>query len=139
MRIAVIIAAMMSKKAADGRPAPPVGQISALDAHENMVAGELLLIDVRLASERAATGAPDGAVHASLRDRDFLQNVARLVGEKGSGGLEQPVAFISEHGQRSMQAAMQARTAGYVHLFSVTGGYRGEGGWVARGLPAVAG
>ncbi|MFN7054069.1 rhodanese-like domain-containing protein [Hyphomonas sp.] len=134
MRIAAIIAAMMSKKDADGRPAPPIGQISALDAHENLVAGELLLIDVRQPSERAATGAPEGAEHASLRDRDFLQQVARLAGD-----FERPVAFISERGQRSMQAAMQARAAGFVHLFSVTGGYRGEGGWIARGLPAVAG
>lgn len=139
MKIAAIIATMMSMKDADGRPAPPVGQISALDAHENVVAGELLLIDVRQPSERAATGAPEGALHASLRDRDFLQQVARLAGEHGAGGFEQPIAFISERGQRSMQAAMQARAAGFVHLFSVTGGYRGEGGWIARGLPAVAG
>lgn len=139
MKIAAIIATMMSMKDADGRPAPPIGQISALDAHENAGAGDLLLIDVRQPAERAATGVPEGALHASLRDRDFLQQVARLVRESGSSDFSKPIAFISETGQRSMQAAMQARAAGFTHLFSVTGGYKGEGGWVARGLPAVAG
>lgn len=121
-------------KAADGRPAPPIRLISALDAHENREAGDLVLIDVRSAAERTATGMPEGASPAHFRDLDFLQQVMRLAGD-----LDTPVAFISRNGQRSMQAAMQARAAGFTHLFSVTGGQEGNGGWLARGLPVVPG
>ncbi|MFN3312170.1 MAG: rhodanese-like domain-containing protein [Hyphomonas sp.] len=134
MRIAAIIAASLSMKAADGRPAPPISLISALDAHENLAAGDLVLIDVRSAAERAATSIPEGALTAHFRDRDFLPQVMRLVGD-----FDTPTAFISRNGQRSMQAAMQARAAGFTHLFSVTGGHEGNGGWLARGLPVVPG
>ena len=134
MKIAAIIAASLSMKAADGRPAPPISLIGALDAHENREAGDLVLIDVRSPAERAATGMPQGALSAHLKDRDFLAQVMRLVGD-----FDTPTAFISSKGQRSMQAAMQARAAGFTHLFSVTGGHEGEGGWLARGLPVVAG
>ena len=134
MKIAAIIAASLSMKAADGRPAPPISLISALDAHENRAAGDLILIDVRTAEERIATGVPEGAVPAQLRDIDFLHQVMRAAGD-----FDTPVAFISRNGQRSMKAAMQARAAGFTHLFSVTGGHEGNGGWLARGLPVVPG
>lgn len=134
MRIAAIIAASLSMKAADGRPAPPISLISALDAHDNRAAGDLILIDVRSPAERVATGMPAGAATAYFEDSNFLKQVMRL-----ALAFDQPVAFISRNGQRSMRAAMQARAAGFTHLFSVRGGFEGEGGWLARGLPVVPG
>lgn len=82
-----------------------------------------LLIDVREDSERAA-GLPVGAIALPL---------ARVITD--IGGLAEPdseVVLICAAGMRSLRAASQLRTLGYVNLASVRGGC---GAWRAQGLP----
>lgn len=133
MNIQSILAAMFSLKGED-RTAPPVKRMTAREAFEKLRAGELTLIDVRTPEEWRRTGVPEGAKRATLQDKDFLKQVMLHV-----GSFEAPVAFICRSGQRSGQAAAQARAVGFGDVYNVTGGVEGPNGWLAQRLPVSAG
>lgn len=133
MNIQSILAAMFSLKGED-RTAAPVKRMTAREAFEKLSAGELVLIDVRTPEEWRRTGVPEGAKRATLQDKDFLKQVMLHV-----GSFEAPVAFICKSGQRSGQAAAQARAVGFGDVYNVTGGVEGPDGWLAQRLPVSAG
>lgn len=131
MNIQSILASMFSLKGED-RAAPPVQRLSAREAHDRQRAGEIILIDVRTPEEWRQTGVPQGAQRATLQDADFLKQV---MGH--AGGFEAPVAFICRSGQRSGQAAAQARSVGFMQIYNVVGGVEGPDGWLAERLPVT--
>jgi len=131
MSIPSVFAAMFSLKR-DDKSAPPIGRLSARQAQEKLAAGELILIDVRTPGEWSRTGVPEGAGKATLQGKDFLKQVMQL-----AGSFEAPVAFICRSGQRSGQAAVQARNAGFTQVYNVAGGVEGHDGWLAEGLPVT--
>lgn len=131
MNIQAILASMFSLKGND-RAAPPVQRLSAREAHEKQRAGEITLIDVRTPAEWRQTGVPDGAGRTTLQDTDFLKQVMLQ-----AGGFEAPVAFICRSGQRSGQAAAQARAVGFTQVYNVVGGVEGPQGWLAERLPVT--
>lgn len=133
MNIQSILAAMFSLKSED-QTAPPVKRLTAREAFEKLRDGELTLIDVRTAEEWRRTGVPEGAKRAALQDKDFLKKVMLHV-----GSFDAPVAFICRSGQRSGQAAAQARAVGFTDVYNVTGGVEGPDGWLAQRLPVSAG
>ncbi|MFN4025102.1 MAG: rhodanese-like domain-containing protein [Hyphomonas sp.] len=133
MNIQSILAAMFSLKSAD-QTAPPVKRLSAREAFEKLRTGELVLIDVRTPEEWRRTGVPEGAKRATLQDKDFLKQVMLH-----AGSFEAPIAFICKSGQRSGQAAAQARAVGFTDVYNVTGGVEGPDGWLAQRLPVSAG
>lgn len=115
------------------------GQASAQDvsvqtAHQNALAGDVLIVDVRRAEEWANTGVAPGAALITLQDTDFLGKLARATG----GQKDTAIAFICRSGQRSGAAAEKARAAGYTQVYNVTGGMSTAGGWLDAGLPVVA-
>ena len=78
---------------------------------ERLAAGDITVIDVRPAADRAA--AP--FVAAEVLDAD---SHARLIGlDKGT-----PLAFLCHHGNSSRQAAEYFRERGFRDLYNVTGG-----------------
>ena len=78
---------------------------------ERLAAGDIIVIDVRPAADRAA--APFAA--AEVLDAD---SHARLIGlDKGT-----PLAFLCHHGNSSRQAAEYFRERGFRDLYNVTGG-----------------
>ena len=78
---------------------------------ERLAAGDITVIDVRPAADRAA--APFAA--AEVLDAD---SHARLIGlDKGT-----PLAFLCHHGNSSRQAAEYFRERGFRDLYNVTGG-----------------
>lgn len=129
MKIQSILASMMSLKGED-RTAKPVQRLSAREAHERLNAGELILIDVRTPDEWRQAGTAKGAKRATLQDEDFLKQVV-----EHAGAPEAAIAFICRSGQRSGQAAAQARAAGFMQVFNVVGGMEGPDGWLAQRLP----
>ncbi len=131
MNIPSILASMFSLKGED-RTAPPVQRLSAREAHDRLAAGEITLIDVRTPEEWRQTGVAPGAQRTPLQDKDFLKQVMLAVGE-----FEAPVAFICRSGQRSGQAAAQARAVGFTQVYNVVGGMEGPEGWLATRLPVT--
>lgn len=90
---------------------PKVRELAPADAAARVAAGELTLVDVRPAAERATAPAP---VPARTLDG-------------GSAELEAlprdtPLAFLCHHGRRSAGAAEHFRQLGFTALFNVSGG-----------------
>lgn len=131
MNIQSILASMFALKGND-RAAPPVQRLSARDAYEKLRAGKIILIDVRTAEEWRQTGVPEGARRITLQDKDFLKQVMQH-----AGSFEAPIAFICRSGQRSGQAAAQARAVGFTEVYNVAGGVEGPDGWLAERLPVT--
>ena len=91
--------------------------VEALAGHR---AGQLLLVDVREADERAQARVP-GSVHIPLGE---------LKGRLGELGADRPVAFLCQSGRRSAMAATLARRGG-LDARNVDGGMEA---WARQGL-----
>lgn len=112
------------------------GVLTATEAHEMAVAGEITLIDIRRPDEWAATGSGEGAVRIDLRDADFAEKVIQAAG----GDLTAPVALICARGVRSARSANQLIEAGFTNIIDVPEGMLGSAagpGWLEWGLPVV--
>lgn len=88
-----------------------VKTIDAAGAARMLTAGEVTLIDVRPADERAQASV--GAAFVALDD-DAAQLEALP--------KDTPLAFLCHHGRRSAAAAEQFRALGFTRLFNVDGG-----------------
>ncbi len=90
------------------------------EAHARALAGDLLLVDVREAGERAG-GYPAGSLHIPLGE---------LGDRLGELPADRPLAFVCQSGRRSALAAGKARKAG-LRAGNVSGGMTA---WARRGL-----
>ena len=88
-----------------------VKPIDAAEAARLLAAGEVTLIDVRPADERAraSVGATFLALDAAAAQVEAMPK-------------DSPLAFLCHHGRRSAEAAEQFRQRGFTQLFNVTGG-----------------
>jgi rhodanese-related sulfurtransferase len=112
-----------------------VQSLTAEEAHLRVQRGELILIDVRTASEWAMTGLPRDSVGASHLDADFIAKAKGAVYQD----LDQPVALICETGNRSGKAAKRLESEGFSTVFNITEGMSGNNtsgiGWLKKDLP----
>ena len=92
---------------------PKVQAIGAGDAAARVQAGELTLVDVRPAEERAMASV--NAPFETLEGNAGLEKLEALP-------KDTPLAFLCHHGQRSAQAAEHFRGLGFTRVFNVTGG-----------------
>ena len=92
---------------------PKVQAISTGDAAARVQAGELTLVDVRPAEERAMASV--NAPFETLEGNAGLEKLEALP-------KDTPLAFLCHHGQRSAQAAEHFRGLGFTRVFNVTGG-----------------
>lgn len=116
--------------------------IGAEEAYARAAAGELVLIDVRLPREWAATGVPPGAKLIPLQNSlglprsDFADEVVQALG----GELGRPIALICARGGRSAFADRALRARGFTEVYNVAEGVLGSSagpGWLAQGLEVV--
>ncbi|MEO1573337.1 MAG: rhodanese-like domain-containing protein [Pseudomonadota bacterium] len=98
------------------------------ETHRRERAGDITLIDVRMAQEWQDTGLPQGSHRATLQDPQFLS----LVHEAVKGDRDRAIAFTCAVGGRSLQAAVIAHQNGYENVFNVDGGFAA---WHAAALP----
>ena len=112
--------------AIDNPNAPkPVQAITPAEADRQVRAGELVLVDVRPADERAIASV--GVAHRTFdgggrADLEALPKDTRL-------------AFLCHHGGRSGQAAEEFRGKGFTHVFNVEGGIDRWAGEVDGSVP----
>lgn len=109
-------------------------------AHQQAVADQRTLFDIRTPEEWSQTGVPQGAVTADFNALDaegrFVERVLAMVG----GDKDRPVALICARGGRSARAAAMLREAGFSDVRDVQEGMLGNGrspGWIAGGLPTM--
>ncbi|MCK9249288.1 MAG: rhodanese-like domain-containing protein [Solirubrobacteraceae bacterium] len=98
----------------------PVTTIDVQEAHRRQRRGDLVLVDVREAGERAA-GAPAGSLHLPLTE------LPGRLSELPPG----TIGFVCRSGRRSVAAAVVAERAGR-DACSVGGGMTA---WTSAGLP----
>jgi glyoxylase-like metal-dependent hydrolase (beta-lactamase superfamily II)/rhodanese-related sulfurtransferase len=109
--------------------------LSALDAIKSLGRPDVLLVDLREASERAKHGTIAGALHApypgiaeSLKPGGMLREVAAATGRR--------VVFFCAFGERSAMAVAAAKNAGLANTAHIEGGIDA---WKKVGGPVVHG
>jgi glyoxylase-like metal-dependent hydrolase (beta-lactamase superfamily II)/rhodanese-related sulfurtransferase len=109
--------------------------LSALDAIKGLGRPDILLVDLREASERAKHGTISGALHApypgineSLQPGGMLREVAAATGRR--------VVFFCAFGERSAMAVAAAKNAGLANTAHIEGGIDA---WKKAGGPVVTG
>jgi sulfur dioxygenase len=109
--------------------------LSALDAIKSLGRPDILLVDLREASERAKHGTISGALHApypgiaeSLKPGGMLREVAAATGRR--------VVFFCAFGERSAMAVAAAKNAGLASTAHIEGGIDA---WKKIGGPVVMG
>jgi len=117
------------------------GLVSAPEALERSIRGELTLIDVRSPPEWRSGGIPRGAkavtIHQRGGKRAFLNEILKAV----DGDRSRPVALICASGVRSTRAAAILGEAGFTNVENILEGMEGSAagpGWRRRGLPLEA-
>jgi rhodanese-related sulfurtransferase len=109
-------------------------RISAAEAHEKSVSGELLLIDIRKPEEWITTGIGEGARPISIHVQGFLERLEEATG----GDPTARIALICAMGSRSAAVQRELAALGYSNVIDVaegmSGGPNGHG-WIGSGLP----
>ncbi|WVX49970.1 hypothetical protein ROLI_030660 [Roseobacter fucihabitans] len=108
--------------------------LSAAEAHQAALAGEVTLIDIRRPDEWALTGVGEGAIPIDMRRGDFIEALMHVV----RGDTTRPVALICARGVRSHHQGAKLLSAGFTRIIDVPEGMLGSGagpGWIKRGLP----
>lgn len=111
--------------------------LSVTQAHEQAVAGEITLIDIRRPDEWRKTGLGEGASPLDMRRKDFVKALGILV----DGNFDTPVALICARGVRSAKLSKRLSEAGFTRIIDVPEGMLGSRagpGWLGRELPTHA-
>ena len=115
-------------------------ELDAETAYSLSLNHDLIIVDIRRASEWRKTGMPATSHGISLQNflkkvrKDFTKDIMNLVG----GDLQRPIALICATGGRSAYASEMLREAGFSEVYNIGEGMLGNGalpGWVARNLP----
>ena len=115
-------------------------ELDAGEAHSLSLNHDLIIVDIRRASEWRKTGMPATSHGISLQNflkkvrKDFTKDIMNLV----DGDLQRPIALICATGGRSAYASGMLREAGFSQVYNIEEGMLGNGalpGWVARNLP----
>jgi rhodanese-related sulfurtransferase len=134
------LAAVLSLTAAGTALAQATAPVINAPSAKGLAEAGGLLLDIRSASERQASGTPSGAVTIPLQDdeRRFRNDFVAEVLQAAGGDMGRPIAIIDQSGQRSQFAARLLALQGFTQAFAVGEGLFGSNlgpGWVARGLP----
>ena len=116
----------------------PTEKISATDAHEKALAGEIILVDIRRPDEWAETGVGIGAIALDMRTDSFVPTLIAL----RQANPDTPIAMICRTGNRSQFVVSALSGQGFPGLVDVTEGMAGGRngtGWLPTGLPVYAG
>lgn len=132
---AVILAGIALVLTSEAQPSNP--ELSVQQAHEQAVAGDIWLIDIRQPMEWKHTGIGEGAHPIDMRRPDFLKALSQVTASDPG----RPIALICAQGVRSSWLAGKLAEVGVTNILNVPEGMEGSAagpGWVARGLPVRA-
>lgn len=105
-------------------------------AYQQAQSGDITLIDIRTPVEWKATGVPVGGQQIDMRRKDFIDAVAKAVGNDRSA----PIALICARGVRSARMTLALTQAGFSNIIDVPEGMLGSRdgpGWIASNLPVA--
>ena len=135
--IAVLAVAVIGVVRALGPGAASAGQVlSAAEAHQKALRGEITLVDVRTPEEWKQTGLPASA-HAITMHQQGPKFVEQLDAALG-GDRSKPLAVICRTGNRTGSLVGPLEKAGYTNVINVAEGMAGGrygAGWARSGLP----
>lgn len=109
------------------------GALSPREAHGEVEAGRILLVDIRTPAEWADTGVPRGALRLDAEASGFDIRLAGL-------RIENPgkrMTLIDRTGGLSASVQLKLAARGWRDLAIVRGGVLGQGGWLAEKLPTT--
>ena len=108
--------------------------MTAEEARNAALSGEVILVDIRTPGEWAKTGLPDVGIAMDMTEPGFAQRLLDLYNAQPG----RPVAVICASGARSTYVVTALRERGLDRMINVqegmTGGLNGPG-WLARNLP----
>lgn len=110
--------------------------------------GEVFLVDVRTNEERVFTGYVPESIHVAWATGTSFTRNPRFVRElESKTGKDKIVLLLCRSGNRSKQAAIAAKSAGFNHVFNVAEGFEGDvsetqqrnsvNGWKYHKLPWI--
>lgn len=102
-----------------------------VEARNNALSEELVLVDIRRPEEWAETGIADIAIEIDMRSPEFLPRIRQL--QQANPG--KAIGFICAVGSRSAALARWFTRQGQSHFVDVSAGMIGRNGWLANGLP----
>jgi len=129
--------AAVSWQVVEFRPANAGGSLSVREAHDQAVAGDIILIDIRRPDEWKKTGVGIGAHPIDMRRKDFIAALTEVAGPDRT----RPIALMCARGVRSARMSKRLSAAGYTNIIDVPEGMLGSAagpGWLARDLPTRA-
>jgi rhodanese-related sulfurtransferase len=109
---------------------------------------EVFLVDVRTNEERVFTGYVPHSVHVAWATGTSFTRNPRFVRElESKTGKDKIVLLLCRSGNRSRQAAVAAKAAGFNHVFNIAEGFEGDlaengqrnttNGWKYHKLPWI--
>jgi rhodanese-related sulfurtransferase len=111
--------------------------LSALDAQDQLRAGEIVVLDIRSPEEWAETGVAEGAWPVSMHRPDFGTHLQAIFAQYAP----EQVALICATGGRSAYIAEALERNGIVGVADVSEGMMGNPrgpGWIKRGMSVVS-
>ncbi len=111
-----------------------VEMMTAKQARDAALAGEIVLIDVRTADEWRATGIGDVATPITMHNNQFLTRLRTVIDQNP----DKKIAFICAAGVRSGNIARALESQGITNVIDVAEGIMGSAkglGWLKQGLP----
>jgi len=108
-------------------------KISAPEAHRQVVAGEMIILDIRSPQEWKETGIASVAVPLTMHSREFLAGFQKIVEDNP----QKKIALICAVGGRSAWLQGELAKRGYDKVIDISEGMLGSKagpGWIARGM-----
>lgn len=124
--------------AARAQSAADIGYMTPDEAHKAVLAGEIILIDIRRPDEWHQTNVAEGAIGLDMREESFVQSLLKL----RQSNPDIPLALICRTGNRTGHVTTVLAKQGFTGLVDVNEGMAGGRngpGWIKRGLPTYAG
>ncbi len=130
-RRALLLGALALVFACPARSQTAAHALAAREAHDEVVAGRIVLIDIRTSAEWADTGVPPRALRLAADGSGFE---VRLAGIR----LDNPgkrIVLIDRSGGDANAIRQKLAMRGWRDLAIVRDGMLGPAGWLANGLP----
>ena len=112
--------------------------LSAPDAHAQVQAGQLTLIDIRRPDEWRQTGVAPDALRIDMAQGP--ERFVRQVEAAANGDRNAPIGLICRTGNRSTHMQQALAEAGFTQVYNIKEGMVGSAagpGWIKRGLPVA--
>jgi rhodanese-related sulfurtransferase len=139
LSLAAVAASMLLSITACSRDNGPA--LTATEAHAQVQAGTLTLIDIRRPDEWRQTGVAQDALRINMAHPQGASGFVQQVAAELGGDRNAPIGLICRTGNRTTHMQQALREAGFTRVYNIREGMVGSAagpGWIARGLPVEA-